>query len=98
MRYVVSYDLSKQGQDYSRLIDRLKDGYKAIPVLKTQWLTMDTTLGAVQIRDDLRRYIDTNDSLLVNSLEGVLVNRPEGLLVSSRDAFDWAGYNLLSTL
>jgi hypothetical protein len=64
--YLVSYDLDKPGQDYTKLIDRIKQ-YGAVRVLKSQW-ALGTTLTAVQLRDDLKDYIDSNDRMLVTAI------------------------------
>ena len=80
MKYLVSYDLNKQGQNYSGLTTRLKNGYAAKPILLSQWVTKNTSWNALQIRNDLKGYIDSNDRLLVSGLDGA----------------DWAGYNLSS--
>lgn len=50
--YLVSYDLDKPGQNYERLIGRLKQ-FRSIRVLYSQWV-VQTTLTAIQLRDDLK--------------------------------------------
>lgn len=59
----VSYDLLAPGKDYQKLYDRLAAlGGKR--VLYSQWM-LKGQFTAEQLRDDLNRYIDTNDRLLV---------------------------------
>ncbi len=64
--YTISYDLDKPGQDYTRLITRLQQ-HGAVRILFSQW-ALKTTWSAVQLRDDLKSYIDTNDRLLVTQV------------------------------
>jgi len=61
--YLVSYDLDQPGQNYEILIGRLKQ-YNAKRVLYSQWV-LQTTLTAIQLRDDLKAYVDSNDRLLI---------------------------------
>ena len=67
--YLIGYDLNKSGQDYSSLIEQIKK-------LGTWWHCLDSTWviktnsSAQQIRDFLRKYIDSNDELLVVHLSG----------------------------
>ena len=63
-RYLVSYDLMSPGRDYSTLyvvLERLG----ATRVLYSQWV-LRTSMSAAQLLDHLKKYIDTNDRLLVN--------------------------------
>lgn len=64
--YLVSYDLDKPGQNYERLIARLKQ-FRAIRVLYSQWV-LRSTLTAIELRDDLKTYVDANDRLLITRL------------------------------
>lgn len=60
---VVSYDLNRPGQDYQSLFTRLQQlGAKRI--LYSQWM-LTTSMTAVELRDDLQRFIDSSDMLLV---------------------------------
>lgn len=60
---VVSYDLNRPGQDYPAIIKRLEQlGAKRI--LYSQWM-LKTDMTAAQLRDDLQRFIDQSDLLLV---------------------------------
>jgi hypothetical protein len=69
MRYLISYDLDKPGQDYHRLIKEL-ERLGAARVLYSEWLFKSTST-AVQIRDYLQGFVDGNDMLLVVELTGV---------------------------
>lgn len=64
--FLISYDLDKPGQNYERLINRLKQ-FGAFSVLRSQW-ALKTTWTPVQLRDDLKTYMDTNDRLLVTEV------------------------------
>lgn len=66
--YVVSYDLRVPGRNYQTLWARLGE-WKAQRALESLWL-IDTSATAVQIRDDLRLYVDANDRLFVAKLSG----------------------------
>jgi len=65
--YLIGYDLNKSGQDYSTLINKIKE-------LGTWWHCLDSTFiiktaySAVEIRNYLQNYIDSNDELLVVGL------------------------------
>ena len=61
--YVISYDLDKPGQNYVGLTARLTQ-LGAFRVQFSQW-ALASTWTAVQLRDDLKTYLDTNDRLLV---------------------------------
>jgi hypothetical protein len=60
---IVSYDLNRPGQDYATLIARLKQ-LGAQRILYSQWM-LRTTMTAEQLRDDLLRFIDATDRILV---------------------------------
>ncbi len=64
--FLISYDLDKPGQKYEGLIARLKE-HGAVRVLLSQW-ALKTSWTAVQLRDDFKRYIDSNDRLLVTQV------------------------------
>jgi hypothetical protein len=64
--YWISYDLDKPGQDYSDLIDRLKQ-HKAQEVTRSDWLLASDWTPA-QIKKDLLVYLDDNDRIIVAEL------------------------------
>jgi hypothetical protein len=66
--YLISYDLDKPGQNYDELIARLK-AVGAVKILYSEWV-LRTTASAVAVRDDLKRFTDNNDMLLVVGLTG----------------------------
>lgn len=64
MIYTISYDLKKPGQNYSKLIDKIKSlGDWAYPC-ESNWL-VDTRLNATQIFEALKPYLDANDQMLI---------------------------------
>ncbi|TAA38522.1 SinR family protein [Pseudoxanthomonas winnipegensis] len=63
--YMVGYDLRKAGQDYTGLINKIKDisdGY--LHHLDSTWL-IGHLGSASAIRDALKPHLDSNDKLLV---------------------------------
>jgi hypothetical protein len=64
--YWISYDLDKPGQDYKDLIARLQE-YGAKKILKSDWLVENNATPAA-IRDDLKRFLDKNDRIMVSEL------------------------------
>ena len=69
--YLVSYDLNKppQNADYHPLVRRIRDDWHGERVLYSEWFVRTTTKAA-ELRDDLRRYLDANDGLIVLGLTG----------------------------
>ena len=65
--YLVSYDLDKPGQDYPDLIKRLEE-FGAKRILYSEWF-LSHTATAAQLRDDLLRFLDNNDRILVCELK-----------------------------
>ena len=66
--FSVTYDLRKPGQNYDGLIERLRQ-IGAIRPLESYWV-LQSERSAAAIRDDLARYIDANDRLMVAGLTG----------------------------
>ncbi len=83
--YLISYDLDKPGQDYPRLITEL-ERLGAVRILYSEWIFRSTS-SAVEIRDWLKSFIDSNDMLLVVALTGEAAWT--GLMVST-DTFKQA--------
>lgn len=68
---MVGYDLNKTGQNYDKLIEALKSNYDNWwHHLDSTWL-IKTSKTCVEVRDELRAFIDSNDELLVAELTGV---------------------------
>ena len=65
---LISYDLCKPGQNYNGLYDAIKElsGFWAHPV-ESVWL-VDTNIPTSEVRDILKKHMDSNDKLLVVQL------------------------------
>lgn len=63
MLQLISYDLVKPEKDYPSLIARLEQ-LGAQRFLYSEWF-LATNYSTTAIRDDLRRYMDSNDRILV---------------------------------
>ncbi|HEX6701582.1 MAG TPA: CRISPR-associated protein Cas2 [Gaiellaceae bacterium] len=66
---MVGYDLNKPGQQYPRLIAKLKSFPKWWHYLDSTWL-IKTDLGVTQVRDALWSLMDSSDELLVIDVTG----------------------------
>ena len=64
MVYSVSYDLKKPGRDYSSLIDAIKAYGTWWHQTESVWLIV-SRYSAREIRDNLMKFIDSNDELFV---------------------------------
>lgn len=62
--YFIEYDLRNPGQSYSNLIEAIQqlDGKR---MLASLWCVERRGTSAIEIRDYLRRFMDTNDGLAV---------------------------------
>ena len=78
MKYLVSFDLMTPGKNYENLTKALSDlGGKR--VLYSQWILPRLNTTAAALRDHVRQFMDANDRVFVNTLDGT----------------GWAGINLL---
>lgn len=75
--YIITYDLHKQGQNYSCLSEKLKQYTKHWHIQGSVWI-VETSESASTIRDKLKRCLDGNDKLVVALLQGEAA---------------WVGYN-----
>jgi hypothetical protein len=62
--FFVEYDLRKQ-RDYSRLTTELEK-LGAVRILLSSWCFKRENTNAVQIRDHLKQFIDSDDGLCVS--------------------------------
>lgn len=62
--YLISYDLLKQGQNYTGLYDAIKSYGGWAHVNQSVWIVV-TDKTAVEIRDHLKAKVDSNDRLFV---------------------------------
>lgn len=62
--YLISYDLSQPGRNYSELYDALRRFPKWARLTESFWAVVSSA-QATDIRDYLLRYIDEDDRLIV---------------------------------
>lgn len=67
--YIVSYDLKDSSDNYDELIDKIKSYPRWAHINKSVWLVKSNT-SAADIRDDLKKVINTKDSIFVGGLTG----------------------------
>ena len=67
--YLIGYDLNKSGQDYSTLIEKIKELGDWWHCLNIAFIIKSTSTS-ISIRDYLTNFIDVNDELLVVGLNG----------------------------
>ena len=65
-KYIVAYDLRKQGQNYTGLIQALKE-FPSVHPMQSTWF-IKTNLTASEIRGHLKQFIDQNDSIFVGEI------------------------------
>lgn len=65
---LVTYDLRAPGRNYDGVHEYLEQ-YDHCRGLESVWL-LDTDRTCAQIRDDLNKYIDENDTTFVVTLQG----------------------------
>lgn len=65
----MAYDLNETGQDYSKLIERIKEFGAWWHHLDSIWL-IKTERSAVEVRNALGALMDANDELLVIDVTG----------------------------
>lgn len=66
--FLVSYDLSKPGRDYSGLFEVLRGFSNWAKALESVWF-VDSHLTTVGVRDWIWKVMDSNDHLLVTNLK-----------------------------
>lgn len=65
--FIVTYDLHQQGQNYTCIINKLKAYPTHWHMQGSVWIVV-TTQSAVEIRDNLKTCLDSNDELFVGKL------------------------------
>ncbi|EGQ1765450.1 TPA: CRISPR-associated protein Cas2 [Staphylococcus pseudintermedius] len=66
--YIISYDLNDR-KDYPKLISRIEDYPNAAKINKSVWF-INSVFSAKEIRDELKLFVDNDDSLFVATLTG----------------------------
>lgn len=67
-KYLITYDLNTPGKNYYLLINKIKS-YTCSKVCESAWIIRSNNT-AVQLRDELRSLIDSNDRLFIGKLTG----------------------------
>lgn len=70
--YIISYDLISK-KDYQKLIDEIKSYQDAAHVHESVWIVKyvpQGSTGSIEIRDDLIKFIDSDDRIFVAELTG----------------------------
>ena len=62
--YIISYDLRKPGRNYDALYEAIKACGAWAKINESLWAVI-TQQTAVQVRDKLNQYTDTNDRIFV---------------------------------
>jgi bifunctional pyridoxal-dependent enzyme with beta-cystathionase and maltose regulon repressor activities len=65
----VIYDLNRPGQNYNDLIEYLKSQHNWCRPLESTWIVV-TTKSTTGLRDEIKRFIDANDEVLVMDVKG----------------------------
>ena len=81
MKYLVSYDLMDEGQDYPRSTDELNHNLVGHKVLQSQWI-VESNMNTTELLHHLLSFVDHNDRLLI-------VRLPDDLSIRVRDGIDW---------
>lgn len=66
--FLISYDLIAN-KDYAELYEAIKSYSSFAHILESVWIIKSTD-SAVNIRDNLKSYIDSDDKLFVAKLDG----------------------------
>ncbi|KAF5079220.1 CRISPR-associated endonuclease Cas2 [Desulfovibrio desulfuricans] len=69
MLLLISYDLSKPGRDYSTLHQAIQRVGTWWHCLESVWI-VETNRQAIDVRDEIKKYIDANDKLVVLRVGG----------------------------
>jgi hypothetical protein len=85
MVVMVAYDLKKPGQNYTGLIEELKKK-PWWHALESTWL-LDTSETPAQVWARIKKYIDTNDSVLVIEMKKGTAAGADGRL--PKEAWEW---------
>ena len=68
MIYIVSYDLLEPGQNYDNLIEKIKESGSWAKLGGSAYL-VDSTKSAVELRDEYKTFLNSNDKLYVGRIE-----------------------------
>lgn len=74
--YFLTYDLRKE-RDYQPLYDELEN-FNAIRILESTWCFKRTNTDSAGLRDYFKKYIDSNDGLMVSNVNGLASSNTDG--------------------
>lgn len=63
--YIISYDLRAPGRNYEQLYAAIQSYEKWAHINESMWAIVTNGSSAVGIRDNLTRFLDSNDRLFV---------------------------------
>jgi len=86
--YLIVYDLNKSGQDYTTLIEKIKKPGNWWHCLDSTFIVKSSSTASL-IRDHLKKFIDSNDELLILRLNG-----EGGWMGFKKECSDWLRKNL----
>lgn len=67
MKYLITYDLNKPGQDYPKLFDMIKSFGTWCHALQNTWF-ISSSYDSEQMRDALIEVVDSSDKIFVTKL------------------------------
>lgn len=68
--YMITYDLNKQGQNYSKVIQTINEcSIEQYSVWKSSYL-IKSDMTAKQISDKISQFLDENDKMIVVEVNG----------------------------
>lgn len=86
--YMISYDLSKPGQNYDKLIELIKSEYAWAKIGYSAFI-VKSSLSHTELRDKLKHALDSNDKLFVGA-----ISAPAAWFGLSDEVSNWINNNL----
>lgn len=87
-KIIITYDLCGANKNYDDLIARIKKYPTSLKLNKSSWL-IKTIYNCVQVRDELKKYIDQDDMLFVALLNGEAAwTKTESISTSIKSALE----------
>lgn len=75
--YLLSYDLRKEGRDYQKLYDELKD-FNAVRILESVWCFNRFNTNSYGLCNYFRQFIDSNDGIIVTEVSDWATSNTDG--------------------
>ena len=83
MIYIVSYDLVEPGRSYNTLVNKIKESDDWAKLGGSAYL-IESVKSAIELRDEYKGCIDSNDKLYVGVVEA-----PAAWIGMSEDVSNW---------